>query len=208
MQESTALSQLARMKYLSRNMRLAAEGWASEFQTLISIILSARTLDETTIAVCKELFKKYPNAQTLSKAKISDVEKIITPINFYQNKSKYIANCAKQIVELHNGKVPHDFEKLTELPGVGRKTANVFLSECGEKGKEGIGVDTHVFYISRKLGWAKSDNPHKVEQELKSFFQKKYWNKINPTLVRFGKTYTSRREKDLLLGEINETHKF
>ena len=105
---------------------------------------------------------------------------------------------------MHNGKVPHDFEKLTSLSGVGRKTANVFLSEHGEKGKEGIGVDTHVFYISRYLSWAHSKNPHKVEEELKSLFQKKYWNKINPTLVRFGKTYTSRAEKNKLLDKIKE----
>ena len=204
MQESLALTQLAELKKLSRHMRLAAEDWENEFQTLISIILSARTLDETTISVCKILFKKYSSAETLAKAPISDVEKLITPINFYQNKSKYIVNCSKQIIELHNGKVPHDFEKLTELSGVGRKTANVFLSEHGGKGKDGIGVDTHVFYISRYLGWVHSNNPHKVEDELKSLFQKKYWNKINPTLVRFGKTYTSRAEKNKLLDKIKE----
>ena len=199
MYEKKALKQLSRLSKLGKKMRLAGEGWKTDFQHLIAIILSARTLDETTIVVGKTLFKKYPSADGLSKASISDVEKLITPINFYQNKAKYIINCAKQIVELYDGKVPHDFEKLTSLSGVGRKTANVFLSE---RGNISLGVDTHVFYISRKLGWAKSNNPHKVEEELKNLFSKRYWNKINPTLVRFGKTYISRREKDKLLDEV------
>ena len=90
-------------------------------------------------------------------------------------------------------------DKLLKLPGVGRKTANVFLAEHG---KHALPVDTHVFYISRKLGWAKDKNPHKVEEELRTLFPKRYWNKINSTLVRFGKTHTSRRQKDDLLNKI------
>jgi len=199
MQQSTALKQLSKIKKLSKNIRLAGEGWKNDFEYLIAIILSARTRDETTIVVGKELFKKYPNSKKLSKSKLSDIEKIIRKINFYKNKSKSILKCAKVLQEKFNGKVPHKFEELLTLPGVGRKTANVFLSE---RGGTGIGVDTHVFYISRKLGWANSDNPHKVEEELKNLFSKSHWNKINPSLVKFGKTYTSRKEKDKLLNEI------
>ena len=199
MDSKTAIKQLHELEKCGKKMRLAAESWESEFQTLISITLSARTLDETTISVCKKLFQKYPTPEKLAPASIKEIEEIIFPINFYQNKSKYIINCAKKLVELYQGNVPHDFEKLTELPGVGRKTANVFLSEVG---KDAIGVDTHVFYISKKLGWAKSNKPEKVEEELKELFPKKYWSKINSTLVHFGKTFVSRKIKDEILGEI------
>ena len=105
------------------------------------------------------------------------------------------------MIKNFDGKVPHDFDKLLELPGVGRKTANVFLAEHG---KHALPVDTHVFYLSRKLGWTKDKKPHKVEEELKKLFPKKYWNRINSTLVRFGKTHTSRIKKDELLKKIKQ----
>lgn len=199
MNEKTALRQMGALAKHSKNMRLAAESWDSEFQILISIILSARTLDETTIRVGTELFKRYPTPEALSQASLESVEKIITPINFYQNKAKYIINCAKTLIEKYEGKVPHDIDDLTSLSGVGRKTANVFLSEVGN---EGIGVDTHLSYISQKLGWTKNSKPEKIEEDLKKLFSKNNWNKVNPAAVRFGKTYTNRNEKDRLLQEI------
>ena len=85
--------------------------------------------------------------------------------------------------------------------GVGRKTANVFLSEMGE---DGIGVDTHVVYISQKLGWTKNKNPVKIEGDLKKLFSKKNWGVVNSRLVRFGKTHTSRKKKDLILEQIKK----
>lgn len=195
----TALKQLEALRAGGKMMRLAAEEWASDFQILVSTILSARTRDEVTIVVAENLFKKYPTAETLSKAKVRDVERIIKPVNFYRNKTKNIINCSKELVENFKDIVPHDLESLISLSGVGRKTANVFLVEHG---KHALPVDTHVFYISRKLGWAKNDNPHKVEEELRQLFPKKYWNRINSTLVRFGKTHTSRKQKDKILEEI------
>ena len=204
MDEKTALKQMDALAKLSKNMRLAAESWDSEFQILISIILSARTLDETTIRVGTELFKKYPTPEALSQASLESVETIITPINFYQNKAKYIINCAKILIEKYDGKVPHNIDDLTSLSGVGRKTANVFLSEVGN---DGIGVDTHLSYISQKLGWTNNSKPEKIEEDLKKLFSKKNWNKVNPTAVRFGKTYTNRNEKDRLLQEISKRNK-
>ena len=199
MDSRTAINQL---KILSKNvkeMRLAAEDWKNDYEILISTILSARTRDEIIIPVAERLFKKYPNPKSLSEANLRDIKSIIKPVNFYKNKSKNIIKCSKMLVEKYNSKVPHDFDKLIELPGVGRKTANVFLAEHG---KHALPVDTHVFYISRKLGWAKGNNPHKVEEELRKLFPKKYWNRINSVLVRFGKTHTSRKKKDEILDEI------
>ena len=99
------------------------------------------------------------------------------------------------------GKPPHDHGKLILLPGVGRKTANVFLSEYGA---DAIGVDTHVAYISKKLGWTKHKDPHKIEKDLERLFPRNYWRIINRTLVRFGKTYQSRKKKDEILDRISK----
>lgn len=199
MDSKIAIRQLNKISKLGNEMRLAAEKWPSKFQTLISIILSARTRDEVTIEVCKKLFNKFPTANLLSKAKLTEVEKIIKQVNFYRNKSKNILNCSKVLVKNYNSKVPEEIDELIKLPGVGRKTANVFISEYGN---HAIGVDTHVSYISQKLIWTKNKNPHKIEEDLKKLFPKKYWSKINPALVRFGKTYLSRNKKDEILEEV------
>jgi len=196
-----ALKQLEAMKKDVKNMRLAAEEWPTKFQTLISICLSARTRDETTIWVCEKLFKKFPNPEKMSKADTKEIEEIIKPVNFFQNKSKNIIACAKKLVSEFNGKIPNSIERMTELPGVGRKTANVFLSEYGS---EAIGVDTHVTYISNYLGWVETENAEKIERVLKELFPKEIWSEVNPTLVRFGKTHTSKTEKNKLLEEIKK----
>lgn len=193
------LKQLKELEKRSSKMRLAAESWNKDWQTLISTIMSARTRDEKTIPVANKLFKKYNTLNKLAKANLKDVKKIIKPVNFYKTKAKNIINCAKYLVSNYNSKVPHEFDELLTLSGVGRKTANVFLAEYG---KDRIAVDTHLSYISQELGWAKNKDPHKIEKDLEKLFPKKYWNKINGILVRFGKTYTSRKKKDEVLNEI------
>lgn len=199
MDPQKAIKQLRELEKRGKIMRLAAEVWKNDYQILVSTILSARTRDEVTIPTAERLFSKYPTPNKLADAKLNNIQNIIMPINFYKTKAKNIINCAKELVKNYNGKIPHDFDKLVELSGVGRKTANVFLAE---NGRHALPVDTHVFQISRKLGWAKSDSPHKVEEELKKLFPKKYWQKINSILVRFGKTHTSRKQKDKILKEI------
>lgn len=201
MEQKIALKQLELLSEKPKKMRLAAESWNSDFQILISTIMSARTRDEVTIPVAENLFKVFPNSKKLSRAKLSDVEKLIRPVNFFRNKSKNIVECAKKLESDFNGKLPRDIDLLITLPGVGRKTANVFLAEIGD---DAIGVDTHVSYISQKLGWTKNKDPKKIEHDLKSLFPKKYWSKVNSTLVRFGKSHTSRKEKDKLLAEIKK----
>ncbi|OYT36652.1 endonuclease III [Candidatus Pacearchaeota archaeon ex4484_71] len=201
MDEKKLLKQLKLLKEKGEDMRLAADGWANDWQTLTAIILSARTRDETTIKVCKKLFSKYPTAKKFSRLNLKKIEKIIYPINFYRNKSKNILNCSRKILSEFGGKVPQDIEKLISLPGVGRKTANVFLAE---KGKQEIGVDTHVNYISNYLGWVNSRNPKIVEQKLKEIFPRRRHKDINWILVQFGKTYTSRKEKNEILDKIKK----
>ncbi len=194
------LKQLNELKKLgNKKIRLAAESWDENWKTLISTIMSARTRDEVTIPVAKNLFSKYPTIQKLAKADIRNIQKLIKPVNFYKNKSKSVLNCAKTLVHEYNGKVPLNFEELIKLPGVGRKTANVFLSEIG---KDAIGVDTHLSYCSQKLNWTKNKDPHKIEKDLEKIFPKKLWKSINPIVVRFGKTYTSKKRKDELLEKL------
>lgn len=195
------LRQLNELEKLSSSMRLAAEKWNEPWQTLITTILSARTRDEKTIPIANELFTRYSEVKNLANAKLRNVQKIIKQINFYKTKSKNIINCAKILVQSYDGRPPIDFDKLIELPGVGRKTANVFLSEMG---KDAVGVDTHVSYISQKLGWTKNKKPERIEEDLKKLFPKNYWKEINPILVRFGKTWTSKRKKNEILERIKE----
>ncbi|PIN80211.1 endonuclease III [Candidatus Woesearchaeota archaeon CG10_big_fil_rev_8_21_14_0_10_30_7] len=196
MNQKKAIRQLRELEKLSKKPRLAAEGWKQPWQCLIATALSARTKDETTIVVCNKLFKKY-NLQQLAKAKFSAVAKIIKPVNFYKNKTKNIIACAKMLVKI--GKVPVDISELVKLPGVGRKTANVFLAEMGEAA---IGVDTHISHISQKLGWTKNKNPHKIEEDLKKLFPKNFWSKINYIIVGFGRTYQRGKKRDELIEKL------
>ena len=191
-----ALKQYREIKKLKGDMKLAAEGWKKKWHILISTILSARTLDETTILVSRRLYERYSSLKELGEADIKEVEKIIYSINFYKNKSKNIVSCAKMLTRDYNERVPEEYEELIKLPGVGAKTANVFLSEIG---KDVIGVDTHVEYISRRLEWTKHKDPIKIGEALKKLFPKKMWKEVNPNLVRFGKKYTSRRKKNEIL---------
>ncbi len=181
-------------------MRLAAEGWGEEWKCLIATIMSAQSRDETTIPIAEKLFEGYPTLFDLSKSKYEDVLYIFRSLNLNKGKARNVIACAFELIEKYNGKIPHDLDKLIELSGVGRKTANVFLSEHG---KDGLAVDTHVYQIARKLHWSDSKNYHIVERDLKKLFPRKHWSEVNPTLVRFGKKYTSRRIKNQLLDQIN-----
>lgn len=194
-----AIQQLKALKTLGKGMRLAAEGWKTPFQTLIAVVMSARTKDETTIVVAEKLFKKYPDARSLARANVSSIEKVIRPVNFFRNKSKSIVACANELLNEYRGVPPHDVKKLINLSGVGRKTANVFLAEYGASA---IGVDTHVGYISRALGWSVSSKPEQVERDLMRLFPRRLWRNVNMICVHFGKTYLSRSKKDELLAHI------
>ena len=116
MNSKRAIKQLLEIKKYGKAMRLAAEEWGTEWQTLIAIILSARTRDEVTIEVCKELFGEYESLKELAHARAEGVSKIIRSVNFYRNKTKSVINCAKMLLEKFEGKVPHDIDKLVELP--------------------------------------------------------------------------------------------
>ncbi|MFM9874826.1 MAG: endonuclease III domain-containing protein [Nitrosarchaeum sp.] len=165
-------------------LRELHEAETGSFSILIGTILSARTKDETTTKVVKILFSKYKNAKELANAKIKDVEKIIKSIGFYHVKSKRIIEVAKIINFKYNGIVPDSLEKLIELPGVGRKTANCVLVYAFDK--PAIPVDIHVHRISNRLGLVNTKTPEETEHELMKITPKKYWVQVNDTFVMYG----------------------
>jgi len=154
------------------------------FSILIGTILSARTRDENTTKVVKKLFSRYRTPKALANAKVWDVEKLIKSIGFYHVKAKRIIEVAQIINSQYKGKVPENFEKLIELPGVGRKTANCVLVYAFDK--PAIPVDTHVHRISNRLGLVDTKTPEETEFELMEKIPKKYWIQINDTFVMYG----------------------
>ena len=154
------------------------------FSILIGTILSARTKDENTTKVVKKLFSRYKTPKALAKAKVRDVERLIKSIGFYHVKTKRIIQVASIIDSQYKGKVPENFEKLIELPGVGRKTANCVLVYAFDT--PAIPVDTHVHRISNRLGLVDTKMPEETEMELRKKIPKKYWLQINDTFVMFG----------------------
>ena len=154
------------------------------FSILIGTILSARTRDETTTKVVKNLLSHYKSAKALSNAKIKEIEKIIKPIGFYHVKARRIIDVASILNSKYNGKVPNDFEKLVDLPGVGRKTANCVLVYAFDQ--PAIPVDIHVHRISNRLGLVDTKTPEETEFALIKKIPKKYWLQINDTFVMYG----------------------
>ena len=154
------------------------------FSILIGTILSARTKDESTTKVVKQLFAKYKTPRELANAKLKDIEKIIKPIGFFHVKSKRIIQVAKIIDSVYKGKVPSDLDSLVELPGVGRKTANCVLVYAFEK--PAIPVDIHVHRISNRLGLVNTKTPEETEIALMKKIPKKFWLEINDTFVMYG----------------------
>jgi len=157
---------------------------ARPFRILIATILSARTKDENTTKAADKLFKLYGTPQKLAKAKVKDVEKVIKSVGFYHVKSKRIIEVANLILSKYNGKVPADIDKLVDMPGVGRKTANCVLVYAFEK--PAIPVDTHVHRISNRLGLVDTKMPEETEMALRKKIPKKYWLDINNTFVMYG----------------------
>jgi len=156
----------------------------SPFEILISTLLSLRTKDEVTIEATKRLFNTADNPFEMIKLEKNDIEKLIYPVGFYPTKAGRIIEISKILIEKYNGKVPDSLENLLELPGVGRKTANLVLAEGYNI--PAICVDTHVHRISNRTGYVKTKNPDQTEQALREKLPKKYWIIYNEILVAFG----------------------
>lgn len=166
---------------------------SNPFELLLATILSAQCTDARVNMVTPALFKKYPSPQKLAKAPLSDVEELIKSINFFKNKSKALIGCAQMLVEKHDGEIPRTVEELEELPGVGRKTANVVLGNAFNI-NTGIVVDTHVKRTAHLLGLTKETDPAKVELDLMKVFPNESWCELSHLLIFLGRrTCVARR---------------
>ena len=170
--------------------------WRDDFQFLVAVILSAQTTDIQVNRVTLELFRKYPNAKKLANAKTKDLEYTLGGINYFRTKSKNIKKMAKILVEQYEGQPPKSLKKLIELPGVGYKTANVFLNER-YRANEGIAVDTHVLRVARAYGLTKNTDPTKVAHDLERLYPKKDWYKVNSSFVLYGRYILKARKPDM-----------
>lgn len=155
-----------------------------DYELLIATVLSAQCTDKRVNSVTEVLFSKY-DVFTLADANIKDVENIIYPVGTHKRKAEYIVNIAKRLVEDFNGVVPNNREYLEKLPGVGRKTCNVVLSNIYNV--PAIAVDTHVSRVSNRLGIVKTDDVNKIEKKLMKFFPKDKWSRTHHQLVLFGR---------------------
>lgn len=164
--------------------QLQAEESGDPFKILIGTILSSRTRDENTTRVVKTLFKRFRNAKELAEGNIEEVKQIIHSIGFYNVKAKRIIEVSQLIVKRFDGKVPNSIEKLLELPGVGRKTANCVLVYGFNI--PAIPVDIHVHRISNRIGLVNTKTPEKTEIELSNIIDRRYWLKLNSTFVMYG----------------------
>lgn len=161
------------------------------YELLVSVLLSAQCTDKKVNEVTPILFKNYPGFERLRDARLSKLQKIIRPINYYRTKSKNLLNTAKMIAANFGGKLPLSHAELLTLPGVGNKTANVVLSEM--EVAHTFPVDTHVFRVSKRLGFANGKNAFEVEKDLKELFPSKLWRPLHHWLIFHGRRVCKAR---------------
>jgi len=161
------------------------------WQLLFATILSAQCTDARVNIVTADLFVKYPSVEAFATAELKELEEDIRPTGFYHNKAKNIIECAKMLLDKHGGEVPGTIEELVQLPGVGRKTANVIRGNIYHQ--PSIVVDTHVKRISKKLGLTKQEDPEKIEFELMDILPEEYWILYNIHIIQLGRTICTAR---------------
>lgn len=174
--------------------------FSNAYELLMATILSAQCTDERVNMVTPALFKKYPSPETMARAKLPDVEKMIQSTGFYKNKAKSLVECSKALVEQHGGSVPRDLDSLTALRGVGRKTANVILGNA--YGIPGLVVDTHVGRLSRRMGFTTQEDPVKVELEMMDIVPREDWTLYSHLLIDHGRARCMARRPDCLHCEV------
>jgi endonuclease III len=159
--------------------------YTTPYELLVATILSAQCTDERVNQVTPALFKRYPDAKALAKATTAELEPQIQSTGFFRAKSKSLFGMATAVCEKHGGTIPATMEALTDLPGVGRKTANVVLGHA--LGVPGLPVDRHVLRVANRIGIAKGDDPEIVEQQLYAALPKEKWTLASDTLILHGR---------------------
>ena len=159
--------------------------YRNAFELLVATMLSAQSTDARVNIVTPALFKRYPDARALARATTAELEPQILSTGFFRQKSKSLIGMATQLVEEHNGDVPADMDRLTKLPGVGRKTANVVLGHA--LGVPGLPVDRHVLRVANRIGIASGDDPVKVEAQLSERLPPKMWTLASDVQILHGR---------------------
>lgn len=166
--------------------------FSNPFELLIATILSAQTTDVQVNKVTEKLFKDYKTPQDFIKLSEEELAEKIKSLGFYKNKSKNILATCRILVEKYQGQVPDTREELMKLPGVGRKTANVVISNAFNK--QAIAVDTHVFRVSNRIGLAHSDNVFDTEKDLMNNIDESMWSKAHHLLIFHGRRVCKSRK--------------
>ena len=161
------------------------------YELLIATMLSAQTTDKQVNKVTPGLFERFPDAKALAEADISEIESLIKTCGFYKTKARNIKEACRIIVEEYGGRVPQTMEELTDLPGVGRKTANVVLSNAF--GVDAIAVDTHVFRVANRLGLAQSGDVRSTEEQLMENIPREKWSRAHHWLIHHGRRICKAR---------------
>ncbi len=177
---------LRKLEEMYPNAQTELKNWSTPFQFLVCIMLSAQTTDKQVNKITGNLFNIYPDGYTMSLASDKEIEKYISSVNYYHTKARHIKKMSEIVTKEYNGEIPIALEKLLGLPGVGYKTANVFLNDLYQL-NQGIAVDTHVKKTAIKYGLTKNSNPDKIAKDLEKIYKKEDWYKINRYFVLYGR---------------------
>lgn len=179
---------------LDKEYGVSKEGffYGADWQLLVAIMLSAQSTDKQVDEVLPGLWKRFPDLQSVVDADLSEIEEQIKSVGLYKNKAVNMKKCCTQILQEYGGKVPTELDQVINLAGVGRKTGTLFLADM--YGTPGVTVDTHVFRISHRIGWAEGNNPVKVERELMQVLPEEHWNRINFQLIYHGRSICTARK--------------
>ena len=164
----------------------------NKFTLLISVLLSAQTTDVNVNNVTRNIYPKYNKPEHFVKLGRKKIEKLIKSIGIFRMKAKSVYLLSKKLIKKHKGKVPHTFEELEKLPGVGHKTASVVMAQGF--GYPAFPVDTHIHRLAQRWGLTNGKNVVQTENDLKSLFPKKYWNKLHLQIIYYGRQYCKARE--------------
>lgn len=202
MKQERALEIAATLKRMYPRAKVSLD-YGTPFQLLIATILSAQSTDARVNAVTPDLFRKYPTVESLAYADPSRVEQDIRTTGFFRSKAKSIMGAARAIVEKHGGEVPRTMDELVQLPGVGRKTANVVLGNAF-KTPVGVVVDTHVTRVAGRLGLTRHDDAEKIEADLMKLLPKKEWTPFAHRLILHGRNICVARKPRCRECRLNE----
>ena len=169
--------------------------FSTRLELLVAVILSAQCTDERVNSVTDDLFEKYPSVADYAAADQEELAEDLNSVTYYNNKAEYIRSACRQILEEHDGEVPDTMAELTDLKGVGRKTANVVLQH-GHDVVEGVVVDTHVQRLTRRLGITEEERPEAIEQELMDLLPEAEWQEFTHLCISHGRAVCTARNPD------------